>query len=68
MIKEFGSGSLSLTNGVRIREVQKHMDPTDPDPGLQHCFSVYSDPQPLKALKAGPDTAFFTEFESCFCS
>ncbi len=27
-----GSGSVSLTKWFRIREAQKHMDPTDPDP------------------------------------
>jgi hypothetical protein len=31
-----GSKSVSLTNGIRIQEAQKHMNPTDPDP--QHCL------------------------------
>jgi hypothetical protein len=25
---------------IRIREAQKHVDPVDPDPDLQHCFRV----------------------------
>ncbi len=35
-----GSGSVPLTNRVRIRiqEAQKHMDPTNPD--QQHCYGV----------------------------
>jgi hypothetical protein len=35
-------GSALVTNGPeRLREVQKHMDPTDPDPDAdpQHCSS-----------------------------
>jgi hypothetical protein len=28
---------LSLMVRMRIREAQKHMDPTDPDP--QHCYN-----------------------------
>jgi hypothetical protein len=34
--------SLILLSDRRIREAQKHMDPTDPDsdPDPQHCFRV----------------------------
>ncbi len=36
-----GSGSIPLTNGIRTREAQKHVDPVDPDPDPEHCLWVY---------------------------
>jgi hypothetical protein len=29
---------------MRIREAQKHMDATDPDPHPQHCYELYTKP------------------------